>query len=332
MSSVYIIAEAGVNHNGDMTLAKKLIDEAKKAGANAVKFQTFKAEKLVTKSAMKADYQTKNDKNSQSQFEMLKNLELTYDNFEELLHYCKEVGIDFLSSAFDLESIDFLNSLGMPLFKIPSGEITNLPYLKKIALTGKQVILSTGMSTYGDIEDALEVLHENGAKDVVVLHCNTEYPTPMGDVNLRAMNSIKEAFNVEVGYSDHTEGIEIPIAAVTLGGVVIEKHFTLDKNMDGPDHKASLNPKELIGMVEAIRNVENALGNGVKSLSNSEKNNLDVVRKSIIADKFIAEGDIFTEENLTVKRPGTGISPMNWESIIGKKATKSFEEDEVITL
>ena len=221
MSSVYIIAEAGVNHNGDMTLAKRLIDEAKNAGANAVKFQTFKAEKLVTKSAMKADYQTKNDKNSQSQFEMLKNLELTYDNFEELLHYCKEVGIDFLSSAFDLESIDFLNSLGMPLFKIPSGEITNLPYLKKIALTGKQVILSTGMSTYGDIEDALEVLHENGAKDVVVLHCNTEYPTPMGDVNLRAMNSIKEAFNVEVGYSDHTEGIEIPIAAVTLGGVVI---------------------------------------------------------------------------------------------------------------
>lgn len=332
MSSVYIIAEAGVNHNGDMTLAKKLIDEAKNAGANAVKFQTFKAEKLVTKSAMKADYQTKNDKNSQSQFEMLKKLELTYDNFEELLHYCKEVGVDFLSSAFDLESIDFLNSLGMPLFKIPSGEITNLPYLKKIALTGKQVILSTGMSTYGDIEDALEVLHENGAKDMVVLHCNTEYPTPMGDVNLRAMNSIKEAFNVEVGYSDHTEGIEIPVAAVALGGVVIEKHFTLDKNMDGPDHKASLNPKELADMVEAIRNVEKALGNGVKSLSNSEKNNLDIVRKSIIADKFIAEGDIFTEENLTVKRPGTGISPMNWESIIGKKANKSFEEDEVITL
>lgn len=332
MSSVYIIAEAGVNHNGDINLAKKLIDEAKKSGADAVKFQTFKAEKLVTKSAVKAEYQTKNDKGSLSQFDMLKRLELSYDDFEELLHYCNTVGIDFLASAFDLESVDFLDNLGMKLFKIPSGEITNYPYLKKIAQTGKQVVLSTGMSTYGDIEDALNILHENGAKDVIVLHCNTEYPTPMTDVNLRAMNSIKEAFNVKVGYSDHTEGIEIPTAAVALGGVLIEKHFTLDKNMDGPDHKASLNPEELSDMVRAIRNVEVALGNGVKTLSQSEKNNLEIVRKSIVANEFIAEGDIFTEDNLTVKRPGNGISPMEWENVIGKTASKSFQEDEVISL
>lgn len=332
MSNVYIIAEAGVNHNGDINLAKKLIDEAKKSGADAVKFQTFKAEKLVTKTAMKADYQNKNDKSSQSQYEMLKKLELSYDNFRELLQYCEVVGIDFLSSAFDLESIDFLDNLGMNLFKVPSGEITNLPYLKKIAQTGKQVIISTGMSTYGDIEAALEVLYENNAEDVIVLHCNTEYPTPMGDVNLTAMKSIETAFNVKVGYSDHTIGIEIPVAAVALGALVIEKHFTLDKTMDGPDHKASLNPAELTDMVTAIRNVEMALGHGVKKLSNSEKNNLDIVRKSIVANEDIVEGDVFTEDNLTVKRPGTGLSPMEWENVIGKTATKSFAEDDVITL
>ena len=332
MSNVYIIAEAGVNHNGDINLAKKLIDEAKKSGADAVKFQTFKAEKLVTKTAMKADYQNKNDKSSQSQYEMLKKLELSYDNFRELLQYCEVVGIDFLSSAFDLESIDFLDNLGMNLFKVPSGEITNLPYLKKIAQTGKQVIISTGMSTYGDIEAALEVLYENNAEDVIVLHCNTEYPTPMGDVNLTAMKSIETAFNVKVGYSDHTIGIEIPVAAVALGACVIEKHFTLDKTMDGPDHKASLNPAELTDMVTAIRNVEMALGHGVKKLSNSEKNNLDIVRKSIVANEDIVEGDVFTEDNLTVKRPGTGLSPMEWENVIGKTATKSFAEDDVITL
>ena len=332
MSSVYIIAEAGVNHNGDIQLAKKLIDEAKKSGADAVKFQTFKAEKLVTKTATKAAYQDKNDKRSQSQFEMLKKLELTYDNFTELFQYCEEVGIDFLSSAFDLESIDFLDNLGMNLFKVPSGEMTNLPYLKKIAQTGKQVIISTGMSTYGDIEAALDVLYENKAEDVIVLHCNTEYPTPMGDVNLLAMKSIETAFNVKVGYSDHTIGIEIPTAAVALGATVIEKHFTLDKTMDGPDHKASLNPAELADMVTAIRNVEMALGHGVKKLSNSEKNNLSIVRKSIVANTDIAEGDIFTVDNLTVKRPGTGISPMEWENVIGKKAAKSFAEDDVITL
>ena len=332
MSNVYIIAEAGVNHNGDIKLAKKLNDEAKKSGADAVKFQTFKAEKLVTKTATKAAYQNKNDKSSQSQYEMLKRLELTYDNFRELLQYCEEVGIDFLSSAFDLESIDFLDGLGMNLFKVPSGEITNLPYLKKIAQTGKQVVISTGMSTYGDIEAALDVLYENNAKDVIVLHCNTEYPTPMNDVNLKAMKSIETAFNVKVGYSDHTIGIEIPTAAVALGASVIEKHFTLDKTMDGPDHKASLNPTELADMVTAIRNVEMALGHGVKKLSNSEKNNLEIVRKSIVANQDIAEGEVFSEDNLTVKRPGTGLSPMEWENVIGKTATKAYAEDDVITL
>lgn len=332
MSNVYIIAEAGVNHNGDIELAKKLIDEAKKSGADAVKFQTFKAEKLVTKAATKASYQNKNDKKSQSQYEMLKRLELTFKDFEELMAYSKEVGIEFLSSAFDLESIDFLNNLEMSLFKVPSGEITNLPYLRKVAQTGKQVIISTGMSTYGDIESALEVLYKSNAKDVIVLHCNTEYPTPMSDVNLTAMKSIETAFNTKVGYSDHTIGIEIPVAAVALGAVVIEKHFTLDKNMDGPDHKASLDPKELTDMVTAIRNIEMALGDGVKKLSDSEKYNLDIVRKSIVAKRDINVGEFFSEDNVTVKRPGTGLSPMEWDKVIGKKAKKLFLEDDVITL
>lgn len=330
MSGVYIIAEAGVNHNGDIKLAKKLIEQGAKAGVNAVKFQTFKAENLVTSTAAKADYQNKNDHSSETQFEMLRRLELNYDDFVELKKYCELKGVDFLTSAFDLESIDVLEDLEIDLYKIPSGEITNLPYLRKIAATGNKVILSTGMSTYAEIEQALSILKDNGATDIVVLHCNTEYPTPMHDVNLQAMVTIGKAFNVEVGYSDHTLGIEIPIAAVALGATVIEKHFTLDKKMDGPDHKASLEPEELAKMVLAVRNVEAALGDGVKRLSDSEKENLSIVRKSIVANKGIEEGELFTSDNLTIKRPGTGISPLEWDKVLGTKSWKKFEKDEVI--
>lgn len=332
MSSVYIIAEAGVNHNGDPDLAKKLISEGAKAGADAVKFQTFKAETLVAKSALKADYQKKYTGSDESQFDMLKKLELDYDIHKELMSYAEAKGIQFLSSAFDLESIDLLDELGLPVFKIPSGEITNLPYLRKTARLGKKTILSTGMSSMEDIEAALTVLRENGAKEIVVLHCNTEYPTPMEDVNLKAMNTIGEAFNVAVGYSDHTLGIEVPIAAVALGAIVIEKHFTLDKTMPGPDHKASLEPNELKEMVAAIRNIEKALGDGIKVPTASEKKNMAVARKSIVAKKDISVNETFTEENLTIKRPGTGISPMEWDNVIGTKATKKYMSDEVITL
>lgn len=331
MSNVYIIAEAGVNHNGDIELAKKLIDEGAKAGVNAVKFQTFKTESLVTSTAAKADYQNKNDRSSETQFEMLRRLELSYEAFTELKQHCEEKGVDFLTSAFDLESIDVLEDLEISLYKLPSGEITNLPYLRKIAATGKKVVLSTGMSTYADIEQALSILKGNGTTDIVVLHCNTEYPTPMHDVNLQAMVTIGKAFNVKIGYSDHTLGIEIPIAAVALGASIIEKHFTLDKTMDGPDHSASLEPAELVKMVEAIRNVEAALGDGVKRLSNSEKENLAIVRKSIVAKTSIAEGELFTSDNLTVKRPGTGISPLEWDEVLGTKAWQKFDKDEVIT-
>lgn len=332
MSSVYIIAEAGVNHNGDPDLAKKLISEGAKAGADAVKFQTFKAETLVAKSALKADYQKKYTGSDESQFDMLKKLELDYDIHKELMSYAEAKGIQFLSSAFDLESIDLLDELGLPVFKIPSGEITNLPYLRKTARLGKKTILSTGMSSMEDIEAALTVLRKNGAKEIVVLHCNTEYPTPMEDVNLKAMNTIGEAFNVAVGYSDHTLGIEVPIAAVALGAIVIEKHFTLDKTMPGPDHKASLEPNELKEMVAAIRNIEKALGDGIKVPTASEKKNMAVARKSIVAKKDISVNETFTEENLTIKRPGTGISPMEWDNVIGTKATKKYTSDEVITL
>ena len=332
MSSVYIIAEAGVNHNGDPDLAKKLISECAKAGADAVKFQTFKAETLVAKSALKADYQKNCTGSDESQFDMLKKLELDYDIHKELMSYAEAKGIQFLSSAFDLESIDLLDELGLPVFKIPSGEITNLPYLRKTARLGKKTILSTGMSSMEDIEAALTVLRENGAKEIVVLHCNTEYPTPMEDVNLKAMNTIGEAFNVEVGYSDHTLGIEVPIAAVALGAIVIEKHFTLDKTMPGPDHKASLEPNELKQMVAAIRNIEKALGDGIKVPTASEKRNMAVARKSIVAKKDISVNETFTEENLTIKRPGTGISPMEWDNVIGTKAAKKYMSDDVITL
>ena len=332
MEKVFIIAEAGVNHNGSIELAKRLIDRAAEAGADAVKFQSFKAENLVTKTAKKAEYQETATGVAENQFQMIKKLELDYEKHGELINYCQEKGIMFLSSPFDLESIELLHKLELEIFKIPSGEITNLPYLRKIGKLKKKVILSTGMSTLGDIEQALEILRENGTDDITVLHCNTEYPTPMKDVNLNAMNTIRDAFKVEVGYSDHTLGIEIPIAAVALGATVIEKHFTLDKTMEGPDHRASLEPDELRAMVKAIRNIEIALGDGLKKLTESESKNKDIARKSIVASQNIKKGEIFTEENLTVKRPGDGISPMNWDQVLGKIAKQDFKEDEKIEI
>ncbi|EJU22118.1 N-acetylneuraminate synthase [Peptoanaerobacter stomatis] len=330
---VFIIAEAGVNHNGSLKLAKKLVDEAKNAGVDCIKFQTFIAENIVSKTAVKAEYQKQNTNNScESQYNMLKKLELSFSDFIELNNYCKAKNIQFLSTAFDFESIDFLSSLDMNVWKIPSGEITNLPYLIKIANLGKDVIISTGMSTMEDIQNALSVLKTNGAGNITVLHCTTEYPAPFADVNLKAMLTIKDKFDVNIGYSDHTKGIEIPISAVALGATVIEKHFTLDKNMQGPDHKASLEPHELKKMVESIRNVESALGDGIKKLAESEKKNISVARKSIIAKRDIKKGEIFTQENLTVKRPGNGISPMKWFEILGQKAIKDFKEDELIEI
>lgn len=328
----YIIAEAGVNHNGSLELAKNLVDKAKEAGADCVKFQTFKANKIVSKNAAKADYQKKQTESPESQHEMLKKLELSFDDFIELNNYCKEIGIEFLSTAFDFESIDFLNQLGMQVWKIPSGEITNLPYLIKIAKLNKKVILSTGMSTMREIEDAVNILKDHGASELIILHCTTEYPTPYEDVNLNAMLTIKERFGYEVGYSDHTMGIEVPIAAVALGAKVIEKHFTLDRTMDGPDHKASLEPSELKTMVDAIRNIELSMGTGIKEPADSEKKNIAIARKSIVANQSIIKGDILTETNLTVKRPGEGISPMKWFEIIGTKAIRDFEEDELIEI
>lgn len=330
--SVFIIAEAGVNHNGSLELAKKLVDAAKDAGADCVKFQTFVSKNIVSKNAVKAEYQKQQTEPEESQQDMLKKLELSFDEFVELNEYCKSKSIEFMSTAFDFDSIDFLDGLKMGTWKIPSGDITNLPYLIKIANLNKPVILSTGMSTMEDIRSAIKALKENGAAELTVLHCTTEYPTPFEDVNLRAMNTIKEEFGVKVGYSDHTKGIEVPIAAVALGATVIEKHFTLDRNMEGPDHKASLEPNELKAMVDSIRHIELALGNGMKQPAESEKKNMAVARKSIIASKEIKAGEIFTENNLTVKRPGDGISPMRWFDIIGKPAPRDFEEDELIEL
>jgi N,N'-diacetyllegionaminate synthase len=329
---VFIIAEAGVNHNGSKELAFKLIDKAKEAGVDAIKFQTFKAEKVVSKYADKAAYQKASTGNGETQLEMVKKLELSFSDFIELKNYSNEVGILFLSTPFDDDSIDFLSDLGMEIFKIPSGEITNLPYLMKVAKLVKPVIISTGMSSLAEIEYALNVLRDNGCNDIKVLHCNTEYPTPMEDVNLSAMKTIETAFKVEVGYSDHTDGIEIPIAAVAMGATIIEKHFTLDKNMEGPDHKASLEPSDLKAMVNAIRNVEIALGNGIKSPSKSEMKNKKIARKSIVAAREIKEGEIFTEDNLTIKRPGNGISPIRWYEILGKVSNKNYVEDELIEI
>lgn len=329
----FIIAEAGVNHNGNLELAKKMIDVAVDVGANAVKFQTFKTVRVVCRYAPKAEYQKKTTSASESQFEMVKNLELDAVVHRELFDYCKKKNIRFLSSPFDLESIDLLNELGLDIFKIPSGEITNLPYLRKIASIRKEIILSTGMADLGEIEDALDVLTGAGTelKDITVLHCNTEYPTPIEDVNLRAMLTIKAAFpGIKIGYSDHTLGIEVPIAAVAMGATTIEKHFTLDKNMAGPDHKASLEPRELKDMICAIHNIEKGLGNGIKKPSRSELKNILIARKSIVAERNIQKGEVFTEENLTVKRPGTGISPMRWDEVIGKKAGRDYKNDEEI--
>jgi N,N'-diacetyllegionaminate synthase len=331
-----IIAEAGVNHNGSIEMAKKLVDVAASAGADFIKFQTFKAEKLVGKEVQKADYQKENvidDDNSQ--YSMLKKLELSESMHHEIISYCKTAGIKFLSTAFDLDSIDFLDHLQIELFKIPSGEITNKPYLKHIASKQKPVILSTGMANKQEISDALEVLISGGItrKNITVLHCSTEYPTPMENVNLKAMLDIQNEMEVQVGYSDHTLGFEVPIAAVALGAVVIEKHITLDKNLPGPDHKASLEPDELKKMVSAIRNIELAIaGSGKKEPGNDELKNSDVVRKSIVAARKIEKDEVFSSENITVKRPGTGISPMRWDEIIGVKAKRSFNKDEIIEL
>lgn len=328
--SVFIIAEAGVNHNGSLELAKELVDAAKESGADCVKFQTFKAGNLVSKSAKKAEYQTENTGTDESQLEMLKKLELSQDEFIELKNYCDQVGIEFMSTAFDLESIDFLSDIDMKSWKIPSGEITNLPYLLKIAKLNKPLILSTGMSTMDDIDQAVQVLRENSQAELTVLHCTTEYPTPFGEVNLNAMKTIGEAFDVEIGYSDHTQGIEVPIAAVALGAKVIEKHFTLDRNMEGPDHKASLEPDELKEMVTSIRNIEESMGSSIKTPTESELKNIAIVRKSIVASRKIDKGETFSEDNLMVKRPGEGISPMNWFDVIGKVAKCDFEEEEYI--
>lgn len=332
MNKTLIIAEAGVNHNGSLELAKQLVDKAVYAKADIIKFQTFRAEDLTTKDAQKAEYQKKNMSGEDTQYQMLKKLELKKEEFIELKKYCGSKGIEFLSTAFDLKSIEFLTELGMKRWKIPSGEITNLPYLIKIAKTNKPIILSTGMSTMDDIRHAIHALKDNGANEITVLHCTTEYPTPFNDVNLKAMLTIKNEFDVQVGYSDHTKGIEVPIAAVALGATVIEKHFTLDRNMEGPDHKASLEPDELKAMVDAVRNIETALGDGVKQPAESEKKNMAIARKSIIAKTYIKSGDIFTEDNLTVKRPGNGISPMRWYDVIGKVASRNFEKDELIDL
>ena len=332
MDRVFIIAEAGVNHNGSVELAKKLIDVAAGAGADAVKFQTFKAQKLVSKAAKKAAYQQETTSASESQYDMIKKLELDVQTHRELIAYCKAKGIMFLSTPFDHESIELLHSLGLEIFKIPSGEITNLPYLRHIGSLGKRVILSTGMADIGEIEDALDVLTTAGTpkEKITVLHANTMYPTPMEDVNLKAMRTIACTFKCDVGYSDHTLGIEVPVAAVAMGAKVIEKHFTLDKTMEGPDHKASLEPYELGAMIKAIRNIEKALGSGIKKPSPSEKPNMEVARKSIVAARPIAKGECFTEENLTIKRPGNGMSPMRWDEIIGTIAQKEYETDEPI--
>ncbi len=330
MSRVFVIAEAGVNHNGDIEIAKKLIDAAAEAGADAVKFQTFKAETLVCRTAKKAAYQLETTDRSETQYDMLKKLELTEQMHRELMESCEKRKIMFLSTPFDVESIKFLSGLGMQIFKIPSGEITNLPYLREIARQQKKVILSTGMSSMDEVKATVTVLKENGARDITLLHCNTQYPTPVQDVNLLAMVRMREETGLPVGYSDHTLGIEIPIAVTALGAEVIEKHFTLDKNMEGPDHKASLEPDELKQMVEGIRKIELALGNSIKQVSESERENVATARKSIVALANIKKGEIFTETNLTTKRPGNGISPMRWDEFIGTAADKDYEADEMI--
>lgn len=332
MSRVLIIAEAGVNHNGDIKLAKELALAAKECGADIVKFQTAKIDSLVTDFAPMADYQKENVGNMTSQKEMLKKLLLSYENFIELSEYCKTIGIQFLSTPFDLESVDFLSDLGCTLWKIPSGEITNYPYLIKIAKLQQPIILSTGMCTLEEVESAVKLLQNNGAGDLTLLHCTTEYPAPYKDVNLKAMKTLGDHFRCPVGYSDHTLGIEVPIAAVGMGAIVIEKHFTLDKNMEGPDHKASLEPNELRTMISSIRKIEEAMGNGLKKPSVGEISNMKAARKSIVAKCDIKLGEMFTEDNLTTKRPGTGMNPMCWVEVIGKTADRDYKAEEMIRL
>jgi N,N'-diacetyllegionaminate synthase len=334
MNKCTIIAEAGVNHNGDVNLAYKLIDAAKEAGVDIVKFQTFKAEKMISKHAKKAEYQKNATSTNETQLEMVKKLELDLSIHVKLIKYCNKKAIEFLSTPFDLESIKLLHELGLKRLKIPSGEITNYPFLKTLAQYNKQIILSTGMANLGEIEEALEVLTSNGTEkdNITILQCNTEYPTPFEDVNLKAMLTIKQAFQVPVGYSDHTLGIEVPIAAVALGATLIEKHFTLDRNLPGPDHKASLEPDELKAMVSAIRNVEKALGDGLKRPSASELKNISITRKSLVASRNIKKGEVFSKENIITKRPGNGISPMRLNEIIGRVAFKDFSQDELIEI
>lgn len=329
---VFIIAEAGDNHNGNYETALKLVDIAIEAGADCVKFQTFITENVISKFAEKAEYQKQNTGTDESQFDMVKKLELSFEEFRNIKKYCDKKGILFLSTPFDLDSIEFLETLHIPLWKIPSGEITNLPYLTKIAKTGKDIIMSTGMCQMQEIKEALTILKENGAGKITLLHCNTEYPAPFIDVNLNAMKTMRDKFKVEVGYSDHTVGIAVPIAAVAMGARVIEKHFTLDKNMEGPDHKASLEPDELKQMVIDIRNIEKAMGNGQKIPSMSEIKNIDIARKSIVANCDIKKGEILTDRNLYIKRPGNGISPMKWNEVIGTRAIKDFKKDELILI
>ena len=329
-----IIAEAGVNHNGDIELAKKLVDAASEVGADLIKFQTFNAERLATQNAPKADYQARTTDEAQSYIAMLRQLELSKEMHEILIAHCRRRNIGFFSSGFDIESLNYLASLDAKRFKIPSGEITNLPYLRHLGAFGKPVIISTGIATLGEIEAALEVLEAAGTPrtQITVLHCNTEYPTPMQDVNLRAMCSLRDAFGVAVGYSDHTPGIEVPIAAAALGATVIEKHLTLDRNLTGPDHKASLEPDEFATMVRAIRNIERAMGDGIKRPSPSEAKNRPIARKSLVAAKPIRVGECFTVDNVTAKRPGNGISPMRWDEVIGRVAARDIAADEMISL
>lgn len=330
--SILIIAEAGVNHNGSLERAKEMALAAKKAGADIVKYQTAVPEQVVSRFTEKADYQKQQTGSEESQLEMIKKIHFGFEEHRQLKEYCDEIGIRYLSTPFDLDSIDFLATLDMSVWKIPSGEITNLPYLEKVAALKKPLILSTGMSMLSEIEDALAVLEENGCEDVTLLHCNTEYPTPMEDVNLLAMRDLEEQFALPVGFSDHTLGIEADIAAAALGACVIEKHFTLDKTLEGPDHQASLEPDELEAMVRAIRNIEKALGTGEKHVTPSEAKNRPIARKSLVAKRAIKKGEVFTAENLTTKRPGDGISPMRWYDVLGKEASRDFAEDEKISL
>ncbi len=331
---ILIIAEAGVNHNGDLDLAKQLIDVAADAGANFVKFQTFSAERQVTQTAKKADYQIQSTGSHESQYEMLRRLELSVEMHNEIITHCAARSIGFLSTGFDIESIDLLAGFGMDIFKIPSGEIDNLPYLRHVGRLGKTIILSTGMATLGEIESAIDVLEQAGTPrtNITVLHCTTEYPAPMADVNLRAMQNIGSAFGVAIGYSDHTRGLEVAIAAAALGASIIEKHFTLDRNLPGPDHRASLEPSELRAMVSAVRNVEIAMGNGIKCLTTSEVKNRLAARKSLVARQAIRAGEVFSEHNITTKRPGTGLSPMLWDKVMGYKAPRDFAPEELIEL